>query len=169
MQELEGMRTKVGWFDTARYEDGTAVAYVATIQEFGAPTQAIPARPFMRPTIIERQAEWKALMSSGSKAIAKGKRTALEVMTILGLQAEGDVRLTISTLTEPALSPLTIAVRAYMKEQGTPLGKLKGRRELGKVAKLLEQNKIDVSGVSTKPLVFSSLMLATLTSVVEKT
>lgn len=46
---LDGLEGKTGWFETARYPDGTAVAYVATIHEFGTPR--IPARPFMRPAV----------------------------------------------------------------------------------------------------------------------
>lgn len=36
IKELDGKTAKAGWFSTSRYEDGTPVAYVAAIQEFGA-------------------------------------------------------------------------------------------------------------------------------------
>ena len=50
-EEFDGMVAQVGFPSGINYEDGTNVAYVATIQEFGAPEANIPPRPFMRPTV----------------------------------------------------------------------------------------------------------------------
>lgn len=36
IKELDGKVAKAGWFESSKYEDGTPVAYVASIQEFGA-------------------------------------------------------------------------------------------------------------------------------------
>ena len=44
---------KVGFFSTARYEDGTPVAAVAAWNEFG--TKNIPERPFFRRAIAEME------------------------------------------------------------------------------------------------------------------
>lgn len=52
---------KVGFFPSSKYEDGTPVAYVAIIQEFGSPEQGIPPRSFMRTTIAEKQNEWQGV------------------------------------------------------------------------------------------------------------
>lgn len=35
LKELDGKVAKAGWFETSKYEDGTPVAYIAAIQEFG--------------------------------------------------------------------------------------------------------------------------------------
>ncbi len=37
---------QVGWFESAKYDDGTPVAGVAAIQEFGSAKNRIPPRPF---------------------------------------------------------------------------------------------------------------------------
>src|ERR1700761_5955410 len=36
LKELDGLELRVGWFESPRYEDGTPVAGVAAVQEFGA-------------------------------------------------------------------------------------------------------------------------------------
>ena len=57
IRDIQSKKLRVGWFDTARYQDGTPVAYVAAIQEFGH--GAIPPRPFMRPTIAQQRQAWR--------------------------------------------------------------------------------------------------------------
>ena len=44
-------KVRVGFFSTAKYEDGQPVAEIAAIQEFGAPGAGIPERPFFRQSI----------------------------------------------------------------------------------------------------------------------
>jgi hypothetical protein len=36
IKELDGVETRAGWFESSKYEDGTSVAEVAAVQEFGA-------------------------------------------------------------------------------------------------------------------------------------
>lgn len=47
---------EVGFFETAKYENGKYVASVAKTQEYG--TLKIPARPFFRNAIQKNQAKW---------------------------------------------------------------------------------------------------------------
>ena len=49
---------QVGFLDGATEADGTSVALIASIQEFGAPSRGIPPRPFMRTTIAEHSPTW---------------------------------------------------------------------------------------------------------------
>lgn len=134
---------KVGFFETSKYEDGTPVAYVATIQEYGAPERGIPPRPFMRPTIAEKQNEWKGLAEQGARAMLDGKATGEQVLEVIGLKAAGDIRKAISAVTTPALKPATVAAR------------LRGYKDKQTVGSL------------TKPLVHTGVMLNAVTSVVE--
>ena len=67
-------QVKVGFFAGSNYEDGTSVAYVAAIQEFGT-TEAganglviIPPRPFMRNTIANNKAQWSGQLAEALKA-----------------------------------------------------------------------------------------------------
>ena len=133
---------KVGWFESAKYEDGTPVAYVAAIQEFGSPERSIPPRPFMRPTIQEKQNSWQSLAASGAKAIIAGTQTISSVLDALGQRAAGDIRRTISKITSPALAMSTLRARASRK-------------------------KTTIGAVSRKPLVDTGTMIQSLTSTVE--
>ena len=136
-QELAGLQTKVGYFESNKYPDGTPVAYVAAIQEFGYAEGGIPPRPFFRPTIIRESNNWRALVAAGVRGIPTGKRTARQVMEALGSQAAGDTRKTISEITTPPLKQSTLDAR---QSRGNS---------------------------STKPLVDTRVLLPTLTHVVE--
>ena len=59
LNSLDRINLKVGWFEGAKYEDGTPVAYVAAIQEYGFVN--IPPRSFMRTTVQEKKEAWKKL------------------------------------------------------------------------------------------------------------
>lgn len=157
------MTTKAGWLSSNKYPGtGMPVAYVAAIMEFGAPARRIPARPFMRPTQTERAQVWIALMESGCKAILRGGATAHQVMDAVGLQAVGDIQHKISSITEPPLSIITLLARKHRKEHGR--GSVTGAT-IGKLAKEAKKDNVDVSGVSTKPLNETGLLLASVISI----
>ena len=143
-EALNKLTGKVGWFETAVYPDGTPVAYVATIHEFGKPEQGIKARSFMRPTASEKAQEWKGHLIKGANAALVGKISARQAMEMISQAAAGDVRKTISNITSPPLKPETVKARLRGKKQG----------------------KV-VSITAAKPLVDTGLMLQTLTAVVE--
>jgi len=142
--ELSGIETNVGWFEGAKYEDGTPVAYIASIHEFGYPEGNIPPRSFMRTTIEEKKDEWDKIAKSGARAVLKGKRTALQVMEGIGLAASGDIRKKITEITSPELKETTIQAKRRKLAKGKTVGSL------------------------TKPLIETSLMLSSLTSTTEK-
>jgi len=143
LKELEGKQAKVGWFATSKYEDGTPVAYIAAIQEFGSPKNNIPPRPFMRPTVIHQKNEWIQLLTSGARSILAGKSSITTVMNAIGLKASADIAKSITQVFSPPLKPATIAARKRKRADKKTLGLL------------------------TKPLVDTGLMLNTVTYVVE--
>lgn len=178
---VEGLgksKGRVGWFESAKYADGTPVAYVAAIQEYGAtfmhpggtryvvgkdgmatfvsnnftgpvhgitgPHQiTIPPRSFMRSTITEKKMVWAKQFERAAKAIIAGNETPASAMEKLGLMASGDVRQTIAKLTSPALKQSTITNRLRQRADGKTVGNL------------------------TKPLVFSRILITSLTYTVE--
>ena len=114
---------KVGFFPGAAYEDGTPVAYVASIQEFGAPDQNIPPRPFMRPTVEDKKGEWSAAIADGIRAVVRSQVGASsrtlgidDVLEVVGTAAAGDVVKTIAAGDFKALSAITLMIRK-MKDQ----------------------------------------------------
>ena len=163
LKQLEGVETRVGWFETAKYSDGTSVAYVASIQEFGA--GPIPPRPFFRTTIAEEQKKWAQVTAQGAKAVLKGTHTARDVMDGLGELAQEDVKETINQITAPPLSPITLELRA-MKYKNPAL-KITGKL-VGEVAAKVRQPGYQLaSGTPDKPLIDSKLLITTLTHTTE--
>jgi len=146
VKALGNAEGKVGWFESARYEGGQPVAGVAFVQEHGSPKHSIPARPFMRPTAAEKSESWAKTAAGLSRAAMRGEIAPDAVMEGLALAAEGNVRVAITKLTAPALSPKTVAARKRRLAN-------KGKGAKASIA---------------KPLVDTGLMLATLTSQVTK-
>ena len=165
LDALENAEAKVGWFESAVYENGRPVAAVAAGNEVGIPSRSIPPRPFFRPTADAKEAEWGKTAETMAGRVIEGKATAEEAMEVLGLKAGGDVLETIVSITSPALSPITILARAYRKNGKDVTGKT-----IGEIAGLIKNQRYDITasqmaGVSTKPLNDTGHMIATLSSV----
>jgi hypothetical protein len=107
---------KAGFFSGQNYEDGTPVAYVAAIQEFGAPDQNIPPRPFMRPTVEDKKGEWSQNIADGMRAVVAGRLTADDVLDAVGAAAAGDIVKTLAAGDFKALSPITLMLRKMRDE-----------------------------------------------------
>jgi len=142
IRELDGLDLRAGWFETAKYEDGTPVAYVASIHEFGDPDSGIPARPFMRPTIARKEGAWREFTTQQAKQIVAGNQNPKDMFEALGLNVSGEIARSITDVTAPPLKETTIkAKRRKMADQATV-------------------------GSLDKPLVESGLMLASVTHTV---
>lgn len=102
LNSLDGLEAKVGWFENATYPDGTMVAYIATIHEFGYAAGGIPARPFMRPAVVTYGPSWMDLLAQGAKAAVMGNADPRNVLEMVAMRAAGDVAKMIT-----ALPPLT--------------------------------------------------------------
>lgn len=151
IKRLDEVELRIGYFESAKYDDPkqTPIAYVAAIQENGVPARNIPPRPFFAPTVRERKSEWNELFDKGARQLLKGKINADQLLDKLGLQAAGDIKRTISTLTDPPLSPLTLALRRFVKDGGV----IKGASTVGEVARRMAAGEAETTGVSTKPLI----------------
>lgn len=117
---------KIGWLDGSSYINGTKVAYVAAIQEFGSPVNNIPPRSFIRPTIAEKTPAWNKFFEQGAKAILAGNETPYTVLEKIGLRAAGDVRATIARGRPewPPLKESTVQARANRYANRTITGSL---------------------------------------------
>lgn len=143
-QELNNVQGKAGFFESAKYPDGTPVAYVAAIQEFGYAEGGIPPRSFMRTTANEQGKHWTEAFSKGAKAIVRGTFSPKQVMDAVGQLAAGDIRKKISEIQSPPLEAATVAARR--------------RRYANKGA----------TGNLTKPLVDTAIMVNSVTNIVEE-
>lgn len=133
-EEFENMVAQIGFPSGINYEDGTSVAYVAAIQEFGAPAVGIPPRPFMQPTVKEKKDTWVKTIEKSLPKVALGKMTAFDVLDLVGIQAAADIQTKISSIYTPPNAPATIRAKG-----------------------------------STKPLIDTGLMLASVQNAVNKT
>jgi hypothetical protein len=148
---------KVGFFPGAVYEDGTPVAYVATIQEFGAPDQGIQPRAFMRPTIQDKKGEWTADIVGGMRRVAKGQMTADDVLEAVGEAAAADVAKTIAAGDFKALSDITLMIRKMKDEhRGDPNWHMSGAK-VGEAARRVAAGEAGSS--RTAPLDDTGLLI----------
>lgn len=160
LKQLQGFQAKVGWGEEAVYENGTSVAYVAAINEFGK-----HARPFMRPSAIKNEQAWREIAGIAAGLITDGKITGQDGMEMLGQRGEDDVLQAIVDVTSPPLSPITLLLRKWRREGRKITG-----ATVGEAAALIKSGaRVDVSGVSTKPLNDTGYMIATLSHRVEST
>ena len=109
------MVAQIGFPSGANYADGTSVAYVATIQEFGAPAVNIPPRPFMRPTVTQQKDTWVKILAQDVPKVALGKMSAFDALDKVGIQAAADIQTTISTIYSPPNAPATIKAKGSSK------------------------------------------------------
>jgi hypothetical protein len=163
LKELAGVETRVGWFPSAKYADGTPVAYTMSINEFGA--GPIPPRPFFRTTIAEQKAAWAGYAAQGAKAVLNGKLTAEQVMDGIGERGQEDVKETINTITSPSLSPITLELRA-MKYKDPSL-RITGAIVGQAAAKVRQPGYQLASGTPDKPLIDTKTAITTLTHITE--
>lgn len=137
MNELKRMQAEVGWFAGSNYPDGTPVAYIATIQEFGYPQGGIPSRSFQRVTLADQQQAYSNLMAKGARGVLGGKISSRQMLDALGLQVAGDMRKQIASGDYEALADATLAARA-------------------------RRRGVDVADVNSDPLRDTNLMVNTL-------
>lgn len=141
LENIKHREIQVGFFETAHYPDGTPVAYVAAIQEFGYPSGNIPPRPFMRPAIAENKEEWSRQIAAGIRAALRGAIDVDNALEQVGRIGAGNVQNAIRAVTTPALAESTIRNRRTRKNR----------------------NK----NQSVKPLIDTATMLQSVTSKVE--
>ena len=141
LADLEKKEVRVGFFENSKYPDGTPIAYVAAIQEFGY--GPIPPRPFMRPAEEANKAKWLKGIAAGVRGVIAGQVTLDHALEQVGMVAAGDVRKAIKAVTAPPLAESTVRARQRRK---------KGRK-----------------AVSRKPLVETGQMLQAVNSAVVTT
>ena len=159
LKEFGDKKLEVGVFESAKYEDGTPVAGVAAVQEFGSPKNAIPPRPFMSTTIEEKKGEIKDLFNRGAKAVVNGDSTPEDALDTVGLAVAGQIKTTISEISSPPLSPVTLHLRKLKKQgviiTGSIVADAKKRHAAGE--------ELDIDGVSSKPLIEDAILLNSIT------
>ena len=102
---------QVGWFDSAKYDDGTPVASIAAQNEFGNPAKGIPSRPFLRQSVESNRESWSSVVEQGALAVVNNNASINQVLNSVGLKVSADIKNSIVTGNFSPLSPITIALR----------------------------------------------------------
>lgn len=111
--KLKGRSVRIGFLEGATYPNGTPVALVAAIQNFGAPSRNIPPRPFFSNMINEHASEWPAAL----EAVLKANNYDLErSLAQMGEAIAGQLRQAITDFEGVPLSDLTIRRKGFDKQ-----------------------------------------------------
>jgi hypothetical protein len=153
VRSMGGGSVQVGFLEGATYPDGTPVAAVAFWNEFGhgGPFPS-PARPFFRSMIAKESPGWPVKMASMAKAT---NYDGPKVLALMGEDIAGALRESIGDLTDPALSPTTLALRAKF---GNNPGAIRAR-DVIQAQRDVAAGKPIASGTQAKPLVWTGHML----------
>ena len=103
---------RVGFLENAKYPDGTPVAMIGAIQEYGAPKVNIPPRPYFRGMIARKRKEWPKAIADLLKANGMDAETALD---LAGAAIAGQLRQSITDLVAPPLKPATVRRKGFDK------------------------------------------------------
>lgn len=133
--QIKKSKLEVGFFESAIYPDGTPVAYVAAIQEFGYPAGNIPSRPFFRNAISQNDG-WKPLATKAMRAVVEGRMELNQALNQMGLKMAADVKDSITDGSYEALKQSTLDAR---------------------------QSRKRTQGVASKPLIDTGQMLQSVT------
>ena len=117
LDDVKSQKLQVGFLEGHKYpedENGETpyVAEVALSNEMG--TVKSPARPFMRPTFENNQTRWKTVFGKVLIDSIKNNNPN-QAFNNLGDAVQGDIKKTISTISEPPLSPYTIKKKGNAK------------------------------------------------------
>lgn len=136
-----GHKVEAGFFESAKYTDGTPVAYVAAIQEFGYPEGKIPSRPFFRNAIKANEKKWQAASSQLMLSVIEGKLSKEQALEQLGALIKSDIQEAIIDGEFESLKQSTLDAR---------------------------QSRKRTAGVANKPLIDTGHMMRSVDYAVEK-
>lgn len=104
---------RVGFLEGATYGDGTSVALVAAVQDFGAPSVGIPPRPFFRNMVRRRSKEWPKALGA---ALVQHGYDVDKSLRVLGEVIRGQLQQSIVDFEGVPLKPATVARKGFEKQ-----------------------------------------------------
>lgn len=115
VSKAAGGTVRVGILETQTYptKDGkgdVSVAQVAYWNEYG--TANIPARPFFRNTIAEKQDEWA---DNAASILQHADGDVGKALALIGEGVKGDIVETIQNFSEPENAPSTVKKKGFNK------------------------------------------------------
>ena len=89
LKKMTDIEIQVGFQGDQKYEDGTSIAQVAAVNEFGA--SDIPERPFMRQSFENHEGELQAACDAAQRLVSSGG-SAEQALQQIGVVAKGLVQ-----------------------------------------------------------------------------
>ena len=86
-------------------------AFIATVNEFGAPRANVPERSFMRSTMDEQRAAFIKKTRKLLRQITKGRMDSNKALRLLGVAIRRAIKKKIVDLNSPPNAPSTIAAK----------------------------------------------------------
>lgn len=113
-----GGAVRVGFLEGATYPDGTPVAEIAAIQNYGAPAANIPARPFFTRMVNVESGGWGAKLA---RILEKNDYDGDKSLALMGQGIAGQLRQAIVDMNDPPLKPETIRRKGGTETAAKPL------------------------------------------------
>ena len=101
---------RVGFFPDSRYDGNLSVAQVARYNEFGL---GVPARPFMRPSVMERKQDLVNLLHRTYRQALRDNTDTLTALESFGEFVKGLIQERIVQTTTPPNAPSTIKRKGF--------------------------------------------------------
>lgn len=146
---------QVGFLEGARYPDGTSVAMIAAVQNWGAPSRGIPPRPFFTNMIDKHGKEWGGQVAQLLERTGGDARKSLELM---GVHIQGQLREEIIATNTPPNSMATNILKNRF-----PMG----GQTFADVLQAWSDAAAGVTAPTGKPLVHTGHMLGSVESEVK--
>lgn len=105
-----GGTLEVGFMAGATYPDGTSVALVAALNEFG--TSRAPPRPFFRNMIAAKSSGWGP---AAGKLLVSNNYDVRTTLTLVGEGIKGQLQQSIASNTPPPNAPSTVARKGHSR------------------------------------------------------
>lgn len=143
---------RVGFLEDAQYPDGTNVAMVAAINNFGAPRAGIPPRPFFTNMVKAGRDAWGSDLGKIITAVDFDIDGALRLM---GEHMVGQLQDSIRDTNAPELSPVTKMLRQMYGDHV----EITSYAQVAEARAKVESGEQGASGTGAKPLIWTSHML----------
>ncbi|RUV19957.1 MULTISPECIES: hypothetical protein [unclassified Mesorhizobium] len=107
----KAVSVEIGFLEDATYPDGTPVALVAAVNEFGSADT--PPRPFFRGMIADKSSEWPDAVGN---LLVANDYDADKTLGQTGAAIKGQLQAAIVAYVGPTLKPATIARKGNDKQ-----------------------------------------------------
>lgn len=148
----KGKGVHTGFLENATYPDGTKVAMVAAIQNYGAPAAGIPPRPYFTDMVGEKSPGWGESLGN---LITEHGYDAGQALALMGQGIKEQLQESIISTDAPALSLVTLMLRKMRSEDQ---GLVVTGATVGEAARRVAEGE-STAGVNAKPLNDSSHLL----------